>query len=312
MILVFQIGQEPEQRRAVVLGRITIGRASSCDVVVDHEGVEPDHCHLVRRDGRWFVEDRQTVAGTVVRTGDGAAPHLVLARAHPFAIGDELLIGHHATPRLRAHFEISTLPAARDELTASPSPVAATPEASTPTSADRAASAPDAPLPLGDLALRVEVQNLRAALAGAQRAHDVLAHELEGARIELAGARTELERARRDATYASELAQQQLANRASEIASQQRYLAEQRQELDGVTEALRGERRQHEALRALTRCASSDLDDVARIAQERATVIESMSGDLAMLRSQLAEQTHLAENLTRENARLHREYDPKT
>ncbi len=288
MNFVFQIGDDAEQRRDVVHTRITIGRAVTCDVVVDRDGVAPDHCHVVRRNGEWFVEDRQSQGGTAVLRG-GGQPELVLGRAQPLAVGDVIMIGHHTRPRFRGHLELPSLEADRvdgGELSSltTPASASATPDAT--------------PLPLGDAALRHEVTRLRAALAAVEGERDALAQAA-------AETRGELDLVRRDEARATASANRLLAEQAAELDSLARRIDQQKQELARLGEALRAERLDHQATRRLRQTDESELANMALLAQQRAEVIERMSGDLAMIRSQLAEQTQLADNLTAENLRLH-------
>ncbi len=55
---------------------ITLGRSPGCTVVIDDPRVSKVHARLVRRDGRWWIEDLGSTNGTRLdgRTLDGPTP----------------------------------------------------------------------------------------------------------------------------------------------------------------------------------------------------------------------------------------------
>lgn len=50
----------------LTLPEVTVGSDDSCDVVIQHQSVEPLHCSLEYHDGTWFVEDHGTQTGVRV------------------------------------------------------------------------------------------------------------------------------------------------------------------------------------------------------------------------------------------------------
>jgi len=83
-----RLGRVKERVRAETLP-IVVGRAYSCDVIVDDRYVSPQHLRIERgEDGRLFVEDLQTTNGT-----QRLAPLGALARA-PLEDDMRLRVGH--------------------------------------------------------------------------------------------------------------------------------------------------------------------------------------------------------------------------
>ncbi len=81
-------------RRTVPLGEeVTVGRAASCDVVVNDTYVSNVHARIFRRDGTYWIEDLGSTNGTYMNRAKVAVPTVV-------GPGDEIRLGK-ATLELR-------------------------------------------------------------------------------------------------------------------------------------------------------------------------------------------------------------------
>ncbi|MCA1831857.1 MAG: FHA domain-containing protein [Actinobacteria bacterium] len=65
---------------------ITIGRGSTCEVVLDDNYSSQFHARVFPRDGSWFVEDLGSTNGTYLN-------RVKVSSASPLAAGDEIRIG---------------------------------------------------------------------------------------------------------------------------------------------------------------------------------------------------------------------------
>jgi len=65
---------------------ITIGRGSSCEVVLTDTYASQVHARVFPRDGAWFVEDLGSTNGTYLN-------RVRVSQASPLAAGDEIRIG---------------------------------------------------------------------------------------------------------------------------------------------------------------------------------------------------------------------------
>lgn len=72
---------------------VTIGRANENDLTLASKSVSREHAAIIRRDGRWFVEDRGSFNGTFVngaRVQPGSA--VPLRHADRIVVGSETLL----------------------------------------------------------------------------------------------------------------------------------------------------------------------------------------------------------------------------
>ncbi len=79
----------PIAPRDVDAGRVTIGVATACDIVLDDASVSKRHAYFTERDGVWHITDADSSAGTLVNShplAPGAAQELVS--------GDRITLGY--------------------------------------------------------------------------------------------------------------------------------------------------------------------------------------------------------------------------
>src|SRR5690606_22254096 len=65
--------------------RITLGRSTACDLVIDDTTVSREHAAFVRRGDTWWIVDLGSTNGTTVNG--------VRAAEHPVAVGDRVQLG---------------------------------------------------------------------------------------------------------------------------------------------------------------------------------------------------------------------------
>jgi hypothetical protein len=83
--LVVRSGPAAGTRTDVRGQRVTAGRSSACDLVIDDTTVSREHAAFVRRGDTWWVVDLGSTNGTTVNG--------VRAAEHPVAVGDRIQLG---------------------------------------------------------------------------------------------------------------------------------------------------------------------------------------------------------------------------
>jgi len=291
-VLAFQIERGAIERRTVTATRITVGRAASADLQIDRTTVAERHFELVKVNDGWRVEDCGGTTGTVVETA--GRRELVLRRSMPLDLDSFVIIGHHSQPLLRLWFELAEARAACDAPAAAPESILSPPEFTH--AVDNAAGF----LPLSRIDLEAEIGELRRDLADARRELDRAAT----ARAELSAALSSIELELRLAREASAREQRE---HPAQLESLRRRLDDAMQTSEALTQQLRKAREEQSGLRRKLATEQLDIDKIARLAQERADVIESLHVQLDTLRHQVHELSTHSDRLTRDNESLRQE-----
>jgi hypothetical protein len=266
----FRVGREAERSLVPDGDEIRIGRDLGCTIVVDHDGVDPVHCVLVRAGSQWRVKDNDSRHGTfVVRSGE--LPKLCLPELD-LRDGDKVMIGHESEPRFLAWLAAAEAPARP--------PPSAAPDAS------------------------AELESVRRELGLALQERDRLRADLERIRSQHS---SELNRQRHD--YERELAgsQAKITVQETTILDLRDKVSTLTLARDDWRQ--RAERNVAERDRALAiaQQAQADANESTILAQDRAIVIERQEGQLRYVEASVGERDAQLANREREIVRLREE-----
>jgi hypothetical protein len=79
----------PVVPRDVDAGRVTIGVATTCDIVLDDASVSKRHAYFTERGGVWVITDADSTAGSQVNSQP-----LTPGAPHELASGDRIMLGY--------------------------------------------------------------------------------------------------------------------------------------------------------------------------------------------------------------------------